>query len=117
MNRIILVGNLCADAEFKQHGERGLIKFRLAATEKWGSAENQKHTEFANVCKWGATEKLAQAMPRGQAVAVVGSMRTRSYEKDGQKRWMTEIHADSIELLGGGGQGKPKQTDTEDSPF
>jgi len=83
---------------------KAMAKFPLATSESYTSADGQKQerTEWHNVVAWGKQAELAgQYLDSGRQVAVEGSIRTRSYDKDGEKKYITEIQANRITFLGG----------------
>jgi single-strand DNA-binding protein len=118
-NRVILIGNLGRDAELKYTpGGAAVTTFSVATTEAWkdkGTGAKQERTEWSRVVLWGkAAEAITEYLKKGKQVAVEGKLQTREYEKDGAKRWTTEIKADRVVLLGGGsGNGERRQADTE----
>jgi single-strand DNA-binding protein len=103
-NRVMLVGNLGADVELKQAGEMALAKLVVATSDQWKNkdGEMQTKTEWHRVVVWGKTaEVLAPYLLKGRAVYVTGKVTYREYEKTpGDKRYMTEIKADRVILLG-----------------
>ena len=108
VNKVILVGNLGRDPEVRFTGTgRAVAKFPLATTEVWNDAEGgrQERTEWHNVIVWGKQgETCGQYLSKGRQVYVEGSIRTRSYDdKDGNKRYITEVVAQRVRFLGGGG--------------
>jgi single-strand DNA-binding protein len=108
VNKVILVGNLGKDPEvrFTPNG-RALAKFPVATSERWTDQDGnkQERTEWHNVVVWGKqAETCGQYLAKGRQVFVEGSIRTRQYDdKDGNKRYMTEIVARDVRFLGGGG--------------
>lgn len=102
MNLVILIGNLGADPEYKvtQSGAQ-LLNLRLATTEKVKKNEIwEDKTEWHTVTLWGKrAESLSRFLHKGSRISVRGSLRTNSYEKDGEKRYKTSVNADEIELL------------------
>jgi single-strand DNA-binding protein len=111
VNKVILVGNLGKDPEvrFTPSG-RAVAKFPLATTDSWTDQENsrQERTEWHNVVVWGKqAESCGQYLAKGRQVYVEGAIRSRSYDdKEGNKRYITEIVAQRIQFLGGGGSGR-----------
>ena len=111
VNKVILVGNLGKDPEvrFTPSG-RAVAKFPIATTESWMDQENsrQERTEWHNIVVWGKqAESCGQYLAKGRQVFVEGSIRSRSYDdKEGNKRYITEIVAQRIQFLGGGGGGR-----------
>jgi single-strand DNA-binding protein len=108
VNRVILVGNLGADAEFRvTGGGNGVARFRMATTEtyKGRDGERKDETEWHRISYWGkSAEALQQYLTKGKQVYVEGRLQTRKWQdKDGQDRYTTEVKADRVVLLGGGG--------------
>lgn len=104
MNKVILIGRLGKDAEVKWTPSGvSVTRFSLATSERWKdkqSGEWKEETEWHNVTQWRA-EALAQHLTKGKAICVEGKIKTRSYEdKDGQKRYSTEIVAEKVEFVG-----------------
>jgi single-strand DNA-binding protein len=108
VNKVILVGNLGKDPEvrFTPSG-RAVAKFPLATTDSWVDQESgrQERTEWHNVVVWGKqAESCGQYLAKGRQVYIEGSIRSRSYDdKDGNKRYITEVVAQRVQFLGGGG--------------
>lgn len=115
VNKVILLGNLGKDAETK-FTPSGVAKttFSVATTRKWKQGEEWKEaTDWHNVVLW-RSENVGAFLLKGKPVYVEGRTETRSYDaKDGTKKYITEIVADNVILLGGGGeqaQRAPKQS-------
>jgi single-strand DNA-binding protein len=108
VNRVILVGNLGKDPEvrFTPSGQ-AVAKFPIATTDSWMDQEGkrQERTEWHNVVVWGKqAENCGQYLAKGRQVYLEGSIRSRSYDdKEGNKRYITEIVAQRVQFLGGGG--------------
>ncbi len=107
VNKVILVGNLGKDPEvrFTPSGQ-AVAKFPIATTDTWTDqgGQRQEKTEWHNVVVWG------QYLAKGRQVYVEGAIRSRSYDdKDGNKRYVTEIVAQRVQFLGGGGGGRSAQ--------
>jgi single-strand DNA-binding protein len=110
LNKVMLLGNLGADPELKMtQGGQAVLKLRLATTETYldKNQTRQEKTEWHSVTLWGKRgEALAKFLTKGERIFVEGSLRTSSYEKNGEKRYSTEINATNIILAGRGkGQG------------
>lgn len=105
MNRVFLLGNLCADPEYRTtNGGTGVLKLRMATNERYLDKDKawQERTEYHSVTVWGKRgEALSRFLTKGSSVFVEGSLRTSSYEKDGEKRYKTEINASNVLLTGG----------------
>ena len=97
-----------------------VVNISVAATEKWKdkqTGEQKELTEWFRVVAFGKlAEIMSQYLKKGDAVYIEGSMRTRSWEKDGIKRYSTEVKAASMQMLGGGeGKGRDRSSSTGDS--
>ncbi|PKP22938.1 MAG: single-stranded DNA-binding protein [Bacteroidetes bacterium HGW-Bacteroidetes-21] len=104
VNKVILVGNVGKDPEVK-FIESGVAvaKFPLATTEVYNDKNNQKKeiTEWHNIVLWRGLAEIAQKyVKKGKQVYIEGKISTRSYEKDGQKLYFTEIIGQTMQLLG-----------------
>ena len=126
VNKWLGIGNLGADPEVKQTpAGKTVCNFSLACNETWKDANGQKQerVEWVRVTAWGATaENCGKYLKKGQQAYVEGRLQTRSYEKDGQKRYSTDVVADRVVFLGGkpaegaAPSGAPAGSD-EDIPF
>src|SRR5512144_573167 len=110
LNRVMLLGNLGADPELRStSGGQAVLKFRLATSETYldRNRVRQERTEWHNVVVWGKrAEALGKILNKGSRLFVEGSLRTSSYEdRDGNKRYKTEITALNVVLCGGRGGG------------
>jgi single-strand DNA-binding protein len=107
VNKVILVGNLGRDAETK-FTPSGVAKttFGVATSRRWKdqqTGEWKEETDWHNVVLW-RSENLANYLLKGKQVYVEGRLSTRSYDdKDGNKRYITEVVAEDVILLGGRG--------------
>jgi single-strand DNA-binding protein len=110
VNKVILVGNLGRDAELRYTpGGAAVATLNLATTEVWNDKQGQKQekTEWHRIVVWGKqAESLQEYLTKGKQIYVEGKLQTRQWDdKDGNKKYTTEIKADRITLLGGGGGG------------
>ena len=109
VNKVILIGNLGSDPEMR-HIPSGtaVCEFRMATNETWTDKNGQKQerTEWHRVVAWGKLGELcSRYLSKGRQAYVEGKLRTRSWEdKDGNKRWTTEIIANDVQFLSAGGQ-------------
>lgn len=115
INKVIVVGHLGQNAELKFTPSGAAVStLSLATTESWKdkSGAKQERTEWHRIVVWGKTaEVLAEYLTKGRLVYVEGKLQTRTWEKDGQKRYTTEIRADRVTLLGGRDGGNPARRD------
>jgi single-strand DNA-binding protein len=110
LNRVMLLGNLGADPELRTtSGGQAVLKLRLATTESYldRNRARQERTEWHSVTVWGRrAEALSRILSKGSRLFVEGGIRTSSYDdKDGNKRYRTEVVANNIILAGSGGSG------------
>jgi single-strand DNA-binding protein len=110
VNKVILVGNLGRDAELRYTpGGAAVATLNMATTEVWNdkAGAKQEKTEWHRVIFWGkVAESLTEYLTKGKQVYIEGRLQTRQWDdKDGNKRYTTEIRGDKIVLLGGGGGG------------
>src|ERR671937_768496 len=107
VNKVILVGNLGRDAELRYTpGGAAVATINMATTEVWNDkgGQRQEKTEWHRVVLWGkSAESLQPYLTKGKQIYVEGRLQTRQWEKEGQKHYTTEVKADRIVLLGGGG--------------
>jgi single-strand DNA-binding protein len=111
VNKVILVGNLGRDAELRYTpGGAAVATLNMATTEVWNdkSGQRQEKTEWHRVVLWGKTaESLSEYLTKGKQIYVEGRLQTRQWDdKDGNKRYTTEIRSDRVVLLSGGGGGR-----------
>ena len=112
VNKVILVGNLGADPEVR-HTQDGttIVNLRVATSEQWrdrASGERRERTEWHRVVVWSKqAENCAKYLAKGRSVLGEGRLQTRSWDdkNSGEKKYMTEIVANSVQFLGGGERG------------
>ena len=105
VNKVILVGNLGRDPETRYMPDGGAVtNVSIATTESWkdkGSGEKQEKTEWHRVAFFGKLAEIAgEYLKKGSQIYVEGRLQTREWEKDGVKRYTTEIIANSMQMLG-----------------
>lgn len=106
VNKVILIGNLGQDPEKRVTGTgQPVCTLNLATTERWTARDGQKQekTEWHRVVVWGPqAESCSQYLSKGRQVYVEGRLQTRQWEdKEGNKRYTTEVVAQRIQFLGG----------------
>jgi single-strand DNA-binding protein len=118
LNRVMLLGNLGADPELRvTPGGQAVLKLRLATNESYMDRNNvrQERTEWHRVTIWGRrAEALGKILQKGDSLFIEGRLQTSSYEKNGEKRYSTEVVANNIVLPGrgrgeGAGAGAPRE--------
>jgi len=108
LNKVMLIGNLGKDPELKYTPSGvAVATFSLATSEQWKDQDGnaQEKTEWHNIVAWRKlAEIVGEYLKKGKKVYIEGKLQTRNYEKDGVKRYITEIVADQLIMLDGGGQ-------------
>ena len=110
LNRVMLLGNLGADPELRfTQGGQAVLNLRLATTESYLDKDKvrKERTDWHSVVVWGKRgEALSKILAKGSSIFIEGSIRTSSYDdREGHKRYKTEIIANNILLTGGRGRG------------
>jgi single-strand DNA-binding protein len=115
LNKVLLLGNLGADPELRvTPGGQAVLKLRLATTESYLDRNNtrQERTEWHRITIWGKRgEALAKFLAKGDRLFIEGRIQTSSYEKNGEKRYSTDIIANNVILAGGGRRGDRPEGD------
>ena len=115
VNKVIVIGNLGADPEMRYTTSgAGVCELRVATNESWNdkNGQRQERTEWHRIVVWGKrAEVCSKYLAKGRQVYVEGRLQTRSWDdKDGNKRYTTEIVANDVQFLssneGGGGGGR-----------
>lgn len=105
VNKVILIGNLGRDPEVRYTpGGSAVCNISLATTRNWKnkeSGERQEETEWHRVVFYDRLAEIAgEYLKKGKPVYIEGRLKTRQWEKDGQKQYSTEIVADQMQMLG-----------------
>ncbi len=113
VNKFIGIGNLGKDPEMRFMPDgKAVSNFSIAITERYKdkSGEPKEVTEWVNIVTFGKLAEIAgEYLTKGSQVYVEGKLKTEKYQKDGQDRYVTKIIADKFQMLGGKGEGKPKE--------
>ncbi|MBR2678765.1 MAG: single-stranded DNA-binding protein [Bacilli bacterium] len=140
MNKVFLIGRLTRDPELRYTGNNTPVaSFSLAVNRNFTNQQGEREADFFNITVWRKqAENVKNYLSQGSQVAVEGRLQTRSYDdKDGQKRYVTEVVADNVEFLGSKnssnnssngsrndeptpydfGDKEPKGTDVDSNPF
>ena len=110
INKVILIGNLGRDPEtrYMQNGN-AVTNFSVATSETWrdkSTGDNQERTEWHNVVCFAKLGEIAgEYLKKGSKVFIEGSLRTSSWEADGQKKYRTEVIARDMQMLDSRGSG------------
>ncbi len=116
VNKVILVGNVGKDPEVRYLEKNvAVANFSLATTERGFTMQNgtkiPDRTEWHNIVAWRGLAEIAEKyIKKGSQLYIEGKIQTRSWEKDGVKRYTTEIYADNIQMLG-------RRADSDSSPM
>lgn len=115
VNKVILVGHLGKDPEIRHlEGGASVANFTLATSETYTrDGKKVEQTEWHNIVVWrGLADVAAKYLKKGELVYVEGKLRTRTYDdKNGTKRYVTEIVADNFNMLGKRGNSGDESSD------
>jgi single-strand DNA-binding protein len=122
VNKVILVGNLGKDPEVR-HTPQGqtVANFSIATSESWNdkTGQKQERTEWHRIVVWGKLAELcSKYLSKGRQVYIEGKLQTRAWDdKEGQKRYTTEVIANTIQFLSSGaGAGAGAGRDYDQGP-
>ncbi|MGE5314937.1 MAG: single-stranded DNA-binding protein [Acidobacteriota bacterium] len=120
LNKVMLIGNLGKDPELKYTNSGvAVATFSVATPDSWKDQDGnmQERTEWHNIVAWRKLAEICgEYLKKGKKVYIEGKIQTRSYEKDGVKKYITEIVADQLVMLdsAGGGAGARSGADAPD---
>jgi single-strand DNA-binding protein len=119
VNKVTLIGNLGQDPEVRYTGSGSAVcELRLATNESWKGKDGQRQekVEWHRVVLWGTdAENAGKYLQKGRQVYVEGRIQTRTYDdKDGAKRYVTEIIGQRLVYLGGGKDGARDESPPSD---
>ena len=120
VNKAILIGNLGKDPELRYTSSgQAVASFSLATTDRYKDKDGnwQERTDWHNIVVWGRQGETAKEyLSKGRSAYIEGRIQTRSYDdKDGNKKWITEIVASRVQFLGGRGEGGSKSAESSNS--
>ena len=105
INKVIIVGRLGQDPEMKTLAQGSVVtRLNIATSETWmdKNGQKQERTEWHRISVWGKLAELCgKYLAKGRQVYVEGKLQTRSWEENGNKRYATEITAQTVQFLGG----------------
>lgn len=100
MNTTILVGRLTAQAELKDVNGKQVVNGQIAVSRAYKDEDGSRPTDFIPFVAWGATANvLAKHTAKGSLVGLEGELRTRTYDKNGQTHYVTEVLVNKVNLL------------------
>ena len=109
MNKVVLIGRLTRDPDLRNVGNNiAVCRFTLAVDRPYraNNGANDVTADFFNIVVWRTqAENCGKYLQKGRQCAVIGRIENRSYDKDGEKHYATEIIAESVEFLGGNNAG------------
>lgn len=102
MNQIVLVGRLTADPVLeKTQSGISKCKFTLAVQDSTANKDGEKETDFINSIAWRSTaDFITKYFKKGNLIGVVGKLKVRPYEKEGEKRYATFVNVSNAEFVG-----------------
>lgn len=102
MNKVILMGRLARDPELRTTPNGvSVCTFSLAVSRRFKNANGEYDADFISCVAWRQTaEFISKNFAKGRMLGVVGSLQTRSYDKDGQKHYVTEVSVDEAYFAG-----------------
>ena len=117
VNKVILIGNLGKDPETRYMPSGGAVtNVTIATSESWKDKDGQRQerTEWHKVVFFNKLAEIAgEYLKKGSKVYIEGALRTRSYDKDGQKHYTTEIVANEMQMIDGKGGGGSQAMDDD----
>lgn len=119
MNKVTLIGRLTKDPELRYTSSNiAVASFTLAVDRGYTSPNGERQADFLNIVVWRKpAENVKKFLTKGSQVAVDGSIQTRSFDdQNGQKRYITEILANSVEFLGSKGNTSSQQGTEKSAP-
>ena len=119
MNKIFLIGNLTRDPEHRVTTSGiSVCTFSLAVNRRFASQDGKREADFISIVTWrGLADNCTKYLRKGSQVAVCGSLQTRTYEKDGIKRYVSEVVADDVEFLNRIGASDRQDSPADENPF
>jgi single-strand DNA-binding protein len=100
-NHTTLVGRVVKDPELKEISENtSRLPFTLAVSRNYRKDDGSKEADFIPVVLWGKLAEVGfQLLKKGSPVLIWGKLQVRNYEKDSEKKWMTEVIAENFQIL------------------
>lgn len=122
VNKVIIIGRLGNDPEIKTvSGGNTVARLSIATSENWTDRNGQKQerTEWHRIVVWGKLAELCgKYLSKGRQVYIEGRLQTRSWEdQQGQKKYTTEIVANTVQFLGAGSGAAAGSSANQDSDF
>ncbi len=103
INKVILLGRVGKDPEIKQFDNGSIANFTIATDDSYKDKSGQKveRTDWHNISigSSGLVDVVSRFVKKGDLIYVEGKIKTREYEKEGQKRYITEIRVDTLKMM------------------
>ena len=116
MNKVILIGRLTKDPELKKtNSGLSYVQFNLAVNRNYTNKSGEKQADFINCVTWRTqADNLVKYIKKGGLIGIEGEIQTRTYDdKNGIKKYITEVLCNSIEFL----ESKSQQSKSNYDPF
>lgn len=111
LNKFLVAGRLTADPEMQNIGENRLYKFTIACDRPKRKGQNDHETDFFNCVAWNRnSDTIISYFKKGDMITIVGEVHINRYEKNGQKRSVTEVKVEEIHFSGNR-KAQPVRTD------
>lgn len=123
MNVVNLIGRLTAKPELRYtNSKKAVCRFSVAVDDNFKDADGNTVTDYIDCVAWNnQAEFLCRWFDKGVRVGLTGKLKTRSYEKDGQTHYVTDVHVKSVEFADGKRDTEPQDdfipVDDNDLPF
>ena len=123
MNKVILSGRIASEIDLAATNSNvSVCRFRIAVNRRFKNAEGKYDADFISCVAWrGNADFISKYFKKGDPIEVVGNIQTRTYEKDGNRSYVTEVVVDEASFVVGNkkedSNNKPPQVDTAVSPF
>ena len=113
MNKVFLIGRLTRDPELRYtESNVPVATFSIAVNRNYTNQAGEREADFINIIVWRKqAENVKNYIKKGSQIAIDGRIQTRNYEKDGQKRYVTEVVADNIQFLDSKGSRENNSSD------
>lgn len=114
MNQVLLIGRLTKDPELKySQSGKAFCKFSLAVTREY----NRDEADFINCVAWDKrAETIAEYLRKGKRIALQGRLSVRSYEQNGETKWITEVIVDKFEFVDAAGSQNQQSSYSQQGP-
>ena len=114
MNKIIISGNLTKDVDLFEKNDIKIGKFTIAVTRQYKNTNGEYESDFLNCVIFKPSDYIVNNLTKGSKVLIDGSVQTRAYEVDGNKRYSTDIIVNKVELISKAKKAEKKQ---ETNPY